>query len=105
MAEQNWNPNTRRFETPGVSSNTTQRGALAGQDARFAELSEQQLWDQFKKEKGLSAFANKAQHAGEFNAWKAAKKPAPGPTPSPVAPPVVVGDESALPNALAGLFG
>lgn len=93
----------------------SQRGILAGQDARFAGLNQQQLEQQFLTERGWAGLANKkrppeATWRPLFQQWLAAKqKPAPAPSPSPSptpgAAPVIVGDESALPNALAGLFG
>ena len=89
------------------------RGPLAGQDARFNTANQQQLEQQFLAEKGWAGLGNKKRPADAiwrplFQQWLAARQPKPAVPPvtsSTPSAPVVIGDESALPNALAGLFG
>ena len=121
MSEQIWDPVSRKFVSPGVGGNTTQRGVLAGQDARFNELERAQLMQQFLQERGWGGIAGASKRPKgpaletQFNDWLSARKPktmpnpaaSPSPSPSPMASPsprpTVVGSfQDELSNYLQG---
>lgn len=91
MAEQNFDPVTRRFYTPGSAGNVSFKGDMAGKDADFDEMKLQEWTNEFNKSyPGASGIAGARVRVtpaykkalAEFIAKKRAPKPAPSPSPA-----------------------
>ena len=75
MADQKFNPVTRKFYSPGAGGPATQRGAEAGQDAKYDAQARKDQKAKFDAEKGWAGIANVAkrpkgpEYEKQFTAW------------------------------------